>query len=163
MYGKWGGIPPWNSDFFRQLQFTETVRFNATPAYLDPSFLRQKYVEERLSCKEIARLTFSARTTVLKHLKLAGIPVRGAGQNTRRWNQAYGVRLVKRRETFFKAEQENIEKMGALRDQGLSYWKIADVLNAMRVPTKTAKGPWQARTVQRILSKNLILNPSNLP
>lgn len=44
--------------------------------------------------------------------------------------------------------------MRELRDQGFSYWKIADVLNAMKVPTKTRGGKWLARTVQAILLNN---------
>jgi hypothetical protein len=48
---------------------------------------------------------------------------------------------------------ENIERMNRLREQGFSYWKIADILNSMGVPTKTRKGPWQARSVQQILER----------
>lgn len=44
--------------------------------------------------------------------------------------------------------------MRELRDKGFSYWKIADVLNAMKVPTKTRKGKWHARTHQAIILKH---------
>jgi len=54
-----------------------------------------------------------------------------------------------------KTEIDNIQKMQQLRKEGLSYWKIAAVLNAMKVPTKTGRAPWQARTVQRILDDNV--------
>ena len=53
-----------------------------------------------------------------------------------------------------KREQEAILKMRELRDKGFSFWKIAEVLNTMKMPTKTRKGRWHARTVQAILLKN---------
>jgi hypothetical protein len=45
--------------------------------------------------------------------------------------------------------------MVELRGKGFSYWKIADILNAMKVPTKTRKGKWHARSVQQILGWHL--------
>jgi hypothetical protein len=41
--------------------------------------------------------------------------------------------------------------MKQLREQGFSYWKIADVLNTMKIPTKTRRGQWLARSVQKVL------------
>ncbi|PIR22557.1 MAG: hypothetical protein COV44_07380 [Deltaproteobacteria bacterium CG11_big_fil_rev_8_21_14_0_20_45_16] len=52
-----------------------------------------------------------------------------------------------------RAEEKAIAQMHEFRRSGLSYWKIADVLNAMKVPTKTKRSVWQTRTVQRILQR----------
>jgi hypothetical protein len=124
------------------------------PPYKNKFFLQQKYVEERLSCEEIASQIFSARTTVLKYLKLHGIPLREVGTNQKRVRGlAYGMKVKERSLAQHKREREAILKMRELRDKGFSYWKIADVLNAMKVPTKTRKGRWYARTVQAILLK----------
>ena len=92
--------------------------------------------------------------SVLRWLRIHGIEVRPTGSNIRRRNLAYGLQLKKRRETIASKEVENIQKMRDLRNQGYSYWKIADILNSMKVPTKTGKGAWQARTIQRILDLN---------
>lgn len=125
------------------------------PLYKNKFFLQQKYVEERLSCEEIASQIFSARTTVLKYLKIHGIPVREVGINQKRVRGlAYGLKFKQRTRLQHKREQEAILKMRELREKGFSYWKIADVLNAMKVPTKTRKGRWHARTVQAILLKD---------
>jgi hypothetical protein len=125
------------------------------PLYKNKFFLQQKYVEERLSCEEIAAQIFSARTTVLKYLKLHNIPVREVGSNTKRVRGlAYGQKIKERSLAEHKREQEAVFKMRELRVKGFSYWKIADVLNTMKVPTKTRKGKWHARTVQAILLKN---------
>lgn len=64
---------------------------------------------------------------------------------------SYGKKVKERTLAEHKREQETIRKMHELRDKGFSYWKIADVLNAMKVPTKTRRGRWHARTVLSIL------------
>jgi hypothetical protein len=53
-----------------------------------------------------------------------------------------------------KKELAYIKKMRRFRELGFSYWKIAEIFNEMKVPTKTGKGQWQARTVQRILNNS---------
>jgi hypothetical protein len=125
------------------------------PLYKNKLFLQQKYVEERLSCEEIATQIFSARTTVLKYLKIHGISIRQTGTNQKRVRGlAYGQKIKGRKHAEHKSEQEAILKMHELRTKGFSFWKIADVLNTMKMPKKTRKGRWHAITVQAILLKN---------
>ena len=125
------------------------------PLYKNKFFLQQKYVEERLSCEEIATQIFSARTTILKYLKLHNIPIREVGSNTRRVRGlGYGQKVKARNLAEHQRESDAITKMKELREKGFSFWKIADVLNTMKVPTKTRKGRWHARTVQAILLRN---------
>jgi len=119
--------------------------------------LSQKYIVERLSANEIAKQLGTARSTVLKYLKIHGIPVRATGQNIHKragYGLAYGRRIVNRQEIVSKREQAYIAKMKDLRVQGFSYWKIADILNTLKVPTKTGRGRWHARSVQQILDAN---------
>ena len=127
------------------------------PLYKNKFFLHQKYVVEGLSCEEIASQIFSARTTVLKYLRIHGRPIREVGTNQKRVRGlAYGMKVKERSLAEHKREQEAVLKMRELRDKGFSYWKIADVLNTMKVTTKTRKGRWHARTVLAILLKNSI-------
>jgi site-specific DNA recombinase len=49
-------------------------------------------------------------------------------------------------------ESKAIELLGVLRDSGLSFGKIAEVLNRKRILTKEA-GQWQGTTVRRILMR----------
>ena len=94
-------------------------------------------------------------STVLKYLRVHGIPVRASGDNVRRKRSLrYGVRVEGRQQVVHKAEMATIQNMAHLRLQGFSYWKIADILNSMRVPTKTRRGKWHARSVQQILDLN---------
>jgi hypothetical protein len=77
--------------------------------YKCKSFLHQKYVVEGLTCGEIAAQIFSARTTVLKYLKLHGIPVREVGTNQKRKRGlSYGKKIRDRDIEEHKREQENI-------------------------------------------------------
>ena len=140
-------------------QIAKVIYLSQQPKrYDDPEYLSQKYVEERLTTNELAALTGSSKTTILKYLKLHGIPIRGSGKVLRKrpgFGLGYGSRIVLRRERAFKREQENIHKMKELREKGFSYWKIADILNSMKVPTQTRRGKWHAKTVHQILSAQI--------
>ena len=48
-------------------------------------------------------------------------------------------------------ERDTVERMMSLRDKGYSYWKIAEILNSMGIPTKSRRAQWQAATVMKIL------------
>ncbi len=126
-----------------------------TPPYKNKDFLYQKYVVEKLSTIEIAQSIFSARSTVSKHLKLFGIPVRESGNIKKRpgYGLAYGKQIINRQEILHKREQDNIKKMNELRSKGFSYWKIADIFNSMKIPTQTGKGKWYAKTIHQIMHK----------
>lgn len=133
------------------LQISQKIHFKPRGLFRDKNLLHQKYVVERLSMKEIAKQIFSSRPTILRWLNKHGIEVRPSGSNIRRRNLAYGLQLKRREEVIATKEVANISKMKNLRDQGFSYWKIADIFSSMKIPTKTRKKKWQARTVQRIL------------
>ena len=91
----------------------------------------------------------------MKYLKLHNIPIREVGSNTKRVRGLdYGQKIKERTVTEHRREKEAILEIRELRDKGFSFRKIADVLNTMKVPTKTRKGRWHAKTVQAILLKN---------
>ncbi len=130
------------------------------PLYKNRDFLLQKYVQERLGIKEISRQIFSSPSTVLKYLKFYKIPVREVGTNqTRKRGLAYGSKCVKKKELDHKRELENISKMKELRDKGFSYHKIAEIFNSMKVPTKTRKGEWSAKSIWKILNTCINSDP----
>ena len=96
----------------------------------------------------------AAESSVHKYLHKYEIPIRESGDNIQRRSGrglAFGRKISNRLEVDHKRELEAVAKMRSLRDQGLSYWKIADILNAMKVPTKTRRGRWHARSVQQVL------------
>ncbi len=76
------------------------------------------------------------------------------GKQIRKANLAYAEKLRQRKVLVHQREQEVLAKMKELRLKGHSYEKIAEVLNAMEVPTKTRRGKWYGKTVQAILKRN---------
>jgi hypothetical protein len=113
-------------------------------------------VDEGRSIAEIADLCFSTRCAVRNSLKRHDIPIKtqedlGRNKTQLRYGEAYRKRQI----VDHKSELEIIEKMSQFRSQGFSFWKIADVLNTMKVPTKTRRGRWHARSVQKVLDSQL--------
>lgn len=149
-----GYQPLANATSFQPLKSIMISSIQYTPLYKNKEFLHQKYVVERLSTVEIAHLILSARSTVSKYLKAHGIPLRESDRMLKKrpgYGLAYGKRIINRQEILHKREQDNIKKMNELRDQGFSYWKIADIFNSMKIPTQTGKGKWYAKTIHQIL------------
>ncbi len=64
-----------------------------------------------------------------------------------------GTRMVNGQVTIHQREVAVIEQIRTLRTQGNSYWKVADILNVMQIPTKSRRAKWQATTVLKILKK----------
>lgn len=136
-------------------QVAKSISFFVTEPFKDAAFLHQKYVLERLSTKEISDLISSSRSTVSKYLRRFGIPIRPQDQEHRSRSQLrYGEAWRNRQVAVHKKELETLARIRKLRNEGLSYWKIADVLNAWGIPTKTRRGRWHARSVQKILDDN---------
>jgi len=134
-------------------EVNEIIPFSVFPAHFDETFLRQKYLEERLSTRQIADQIFSARSTVARYLKRFGIPLRSEDEahRLRKGQLGYGERAQRGSSVVHKREVDTVVRMQTLRAQGYSYWKIAEVLTAMNVPTKNRKGKWHATTVMKIL------------
>lgn len=63
--------------------FSQWFDFPVTPLCLIQEYLQQKYVTEVLSADEVASEIRCAVSTVLRHLKKYGIPVRESGPNIR--------------------------------------------------------------------------------
>ena len=110
-------------------------------------FLHQKYVVEGLSCGEIAAQIFSARTTVLKYLKLHGIPVRESGSNQRRKRGlGYGQKVQCRQLENHQREQENIKKMRELREtRDLAIGRLLRFLIRLKFQLKPGRGSGMRR------------------
>ena len=65
----------------------------------------------------------------------------------------FGFRLLDDAKTLVKDEKEQgiIELLELLRNSGLSYGAVADILNRKSVPTKKQGAKWQGTTVRNIL------------
>lgn len=132
----------------------DTIGFIWRPLFKDPTFLHQKYVVERLSAEEVAVQSFSSKSTVLKHLKTFGIPSREVNPGVRRRRcVSYGQRMADRQLVEHQREQVALQRMSDLRAKGFAFESIAEVLNSMKIRTKTGRGRWHRKTVQAILAR----------
>jgi len=122
------------------------------PWYSDKDFLWQEYVKNEKAAHQIAEDLGCSHSTILKYLAHHGIEVRETPlEHYKKGQLAYGKRRTKGREIQNNNELLNIEKMKSLRAQGFSYWKIADVFNSMKIPTKNKGSKWHPTTVMKIL------------
>ena len=137
---------------FPPTQLTKIINYCYHPLYKDSDFLHQKYVVEGLSTTEISAIIFSSHSTVLKYLKLNGIPLRKQGEFKNKGQLGYGENWNKGRIQENKREQKLIRKIKKMRKDGASYWKIAEQLNDKKIVTKTGKGLWHAKTVYNIIN-----------
>ena len=112
------------------------------------------YAKQKLSLEEIALEFKISRCAVTRELRSRGIKIRERGENIRRKRGLkYGKKIRNKEVVKFKKEAEVIEKIKDLREKGFSYHRIADILNSMKVPTKTSKLKWYAKVVYEILNR----------
>ena len=149
-------MEPAVGQLFPPVQPTVGIDFVYIPLFKSESFLRRKYVEDGLSTRQIADKIFSSRSAVAAHLKKFGIPLRSEddAHKSKKGQLGYGEKRRAGQGLVHQREAAAIEKMKALREQGYSYWKIADILTTMKVPTKTRRAKWAAATVMKILKSH---------
>jgi len=149
-FKKWGGCRPWA----QIVQTSIITSFPTFPNYFNRNWLSGKYIDERMSCEEIAKLEKCSRTTILKYLKIHKIKVR---RTARRYKTgcglAYGEKVRHNRHMRHKKEGQNIVKMNEWRERGYSYRKIARELNSLGVLTKAKRSRWTGKTVWQVLNK----------
>lgn len=138
-----------NTISFSSAKIQMISRVQYLPLVKQESFLRAKYETEGLSPKEIADLTFSSRSTIVKYLESHRIALRDEDRFC--GTLPFGKRWKQRQVVLNAREQSAIDKAKELRSQGLSFEKIANVMNTMSVRTKTGRTKWYAKTVRDII------------
>jgi hypothetical protein len=132
--------------------------------YQNPVVLRQKYVQERVSLGRIAKEFLCSQSAIRLALAKAGIPLRRrAGPDGLAQGLPYGTTIVKGRRVSSQPEQRVIETIQALRQDGLSFDKIAERLTQLGVPTKTRRKKWNGGCVRAIYVKHDRCCDSDLP
>lgn len=93
----------------------------------------------------------SSRSTVMKYLREAGIPMRDDDRRIGR--PAFGEKKLGGKCVPNKSELHVIDKIKDLKAEGLSDKKIANILHSLKIPTKRG-GKWCRRTVHGILERH---------
>lgn len=137
---------------FSSMKIQMISRVQYLPLVKQESFLRAKYEVERLSPKEIAELTFSSRSTIVKYLETHGITLRAEDRFC--GTLPYGKQWKQRQIVLNTRERDAIDKARELRSRGLTFEKIANVMNTMGVKTKTRRAKWYAKTVRDIIFRS---------
>lgn len=131
-------------------QLSNFIEFNVIPLYRQESFLRTEYLEKGRSIHEIAAEIFASRSAVSANIHRLGIPLR-AGDQIQEGQLAFGQRIKNGLRVCHKKENVTLRRMIDLRQRGFSYHKIADILNALAIPTKNKKSKWHGATVMNML------------
>ena len=143
------GRPLYKTTFFPPNNYVVISSIKHIPLVKQEFFLRQKYLEERLSVRKIAALTFSARQTVMAYLKKYDIPLRAT--DTRLGPPRYGERKVNGKIQAHKGQAQVIQKIQSMRAKNMSYENIANALNSMNIPTMKKDAKWHGMSVRRIV------------
>lgn len=141
-----------NTRFCPPSEIQVITNIKRVPLLKLPSFLHQKYVTENLTVNQIAELTLSSRSTVLKYLNTAQIPLRD--EEHRRGGSSYGQRKLNGRFVKNQTEIELLNKIKMLKNQGLNFQQISDLLQGLNLPTKKG-GKWTRGVVQKIWNRLL--------
>ena len=133
-------------------QVMGSFNYCVVPPYRNHDFLRQKYVEEGLSIKQISALTSSSKDAIRNGLLRAGIKLRDHGKPHGRPSQLkYGKRLLRGQEADHKVEQRVIDVIRDLRNQKMTLRKIGQALTQLGIPTKCRGKCWHPEMVRRVL------------
>ena len=115
--------------------------------------LRHKYLENRLSIRDIACELACSKTYVRSLLQKYNIPRRQSSDyRSSRW-YAYGKRKVNGKTIDHKGELRTIAAIKRMYSEGISTNAIARFLNTMRLPTKQQGKAWHGNTIIKILKR----------
>jgi len=107
-----------------------------------------------LSLKQIAREFFCSKNTIRSALIRAGIAVRKRQKRGRSSNPRYGSKAVKGHRVDDVAELRVIKTVVEMRNDGISFPKIAKFLTGAGVPTKTRRKKWHPEVVRQVYLQN---------
>ena len=140
---------------FRSIsQVTDLIPFSRNRPYENARLLHEKYVVQGLSLIQIAREFFCSKNTVRSALIRAGVPLRGRQMTGRPSNPRYGTRAAKGYHVNHGPELRVTKTVLEMRNDGISFLKIAKFLSGAGVPTKTRRKKWHPEVVRQIYLQN---------
>ena len=135
------------------LQFSMTSSIYIASPPIPEGVLRQKYLVDRLSMREIAREFACSKTRIRDMLLNYNIPLRRPSQPPKsRWT-TYGKRKVRGKIVDHKAELRAVATIKQMYAEGVNTSAIARFLNIMKIPTKQQGKGWHQNTVAKILKR----------
>ncbi len=120
------------------------------PLYNNEAFLKQKYVVDKTSARQISVLIGCAHSTVLDALRRFGITEFDASIGG---HIPYGFKLKLGRRVLHKREQKIISQIHHWKNRGWSNERIAQRLTARKIPPPGLGIKWYGGTVRKILKR----------
>jgi transposase len=111
-------------------------------------------VVQGLSLVQIAKEFSSSKNTIRNALIKANIPLRKRQTSGKASNPHYGSRVVKGQRVEHLTEQRVIMTIVEMRDDGMSFPKIARFLSKVGIPTKKRGHKWHPEVVRQIYMKS---------
>ena len=127
-------------------------------AHIPASVLKEKYLDDLLSTREIAKEFSCSKTRIRDLLRKHNIPLRNrSARYGSRW-LAYGKRRVSSKVIDHKGELRTIATIKQMYAEGMSIATIARCLDTMKIPTRRQGKGWDYHTVTAILKREGVYN-----
>lgn len=124
--------------------------------------LKQKYLKNHLSMRDIASEFSCSKTRIRSLLLRYGIPLREPNKYHKDHWRIYGKRRAKGKTVDHQRELRIIATIKQMYTEGMSTAAIARTLSTMKVPTKQQGKGWDHSTVTAILKRGRVYGGAEL-
>ena len=144
-------------------QFTMKSYTCITSESISGDVLRQKYLENNLSMRDIAKEFMCSKTQVRNLLLKHEIPLREPSKYHKDHSRSYGKRQFNGEAVDHKKELRIIETIKAMNEEGMTARAIARTLDTMKIPTKKQGKGWHHHTIVTILKREGLYESKRKP
>ena len=145
--------PQWAENVLNpRFSMKSTISITSLP--ISESVLKQKYLKNYLSIREIAKEFSCSKTKIRSLLSKYKIPLRQPSKGHYKCDsRTYGKKRVNGQIVDYKKELKTIETIKELYLKGINPNTIAKVLSTMKIPTKKQKKDWHHHTIIKLLKR----------
>ena len=135
-------------------QFSIISNAYTTSLFIPECVLRQKYLADSLSMRQIASEFACSKTHVRNLLLKYKIPLREQSKYRKESSRIYGKRKVASKVIDHKGELRTITAIKRMYAEGVSTRAIARFLDAVKIPTKQQGKGWHNYMIIKILERD---------
>lgn len=126
-----------NTVNLRPVQLTPYSTICKPNCIINDRYVHDKYVVEGLNMAQIAALLNTSRHKIKASLLRYEVEFDlSSKQKEALRHRKYGYKRERKKTLEHKTEQRTIRAINEMREKGLSYQQVADILYQMKVPTK---------------------------
>ncbi len=147
-----GGLTPTQLEsLYSSQKLIDFVERSRPKIKLNEVVLRQKYVEDGLSLRQISVEFLYSKNAIRNLLIKSGIPLRQSHkQHGRHSTPRFGTKIVNDKVVPHLAERRVVDTIIDLREKGFSFRQVADFLSKLGIPTKRKGQKWHKEVVRQI-------------